>query len=73
MTGNKEIEQSELTQQEKYDFIKEKTKQLEAEALRKEQMITIAKSGTIEDRDQVNDMIFESIKAKLSILEDFNS
>ena len=73
MTGNKEIEQSELTQQEKYDYIKEKTKQLEAEALRKEQMITIAKSGTIEDRDQVNDMIFESIKAKLSILEDFNS
>jgi hypothetical protein len=69
----KEMDQNNYTQQEKYDMIKEKTKQLEFEAKRKEEMITIAKAGTIEDRDQVNDMIFESIKAKLSILEDFNS
>ena len=70
---NKEIEVNHLNQQERYDYIKEKTKQLEEEARRKEEIITIAKSGTIEDRDKVNDMIFESIKAKLSILEDFNS
>ena len=29
--------------------------------------------ATIEKNDQVNDMIFESIKAKLSILDEFNS
>ena len=69
----KEIENHHLNQQERYDYIKERTKQLEDDARRKEEMITIAKSGTIQDRDQVNDMIFESIKAKLSILEDFNS
>lgn len=69
----KEIETNQLNQQEKYDYIKEKTKLLEEEARRKEKIITIAKSGTIEDRDKVNDMIFESIKAKLSILEEFNS
>lgn len=69
----KEIEDKKLSQQEKYDYIKEKAKQLETEAKRKEEIITIAKSGTIEDRDQVNEMIFESIKAKLSILENFNS
>lgn len=69
----KEIENGNYTQQEKYDLIKEKTKQLETDAKRKEEMITLAKAGTIEDRDKINDMIFESIKAKLSILEDFNS
>ena len=51
----KEIETNQLSQQEKYDYIKEKTKQLEEEARRKEEIITIAKSGTIEDRDKVND------------------
>lgn len=70
---NKDIEEQHLNQQEKYDYIKERTKQLEEDARRKEEMITLAKAGTIEDRDKINDMIFESIKAKLGILEDFNS
>ena len=42
-------------------------------ALRKEQMLKVKHGGTIKDTDQVNDMIFESIKAKLSILEEINS
>lgn len=70
---NKDIEEQHLNQQEKYAYIKERTKQLEEDARRKEEMITLAKAGTIEDRDKINDMIFESIKAKLNILEDFNS
>jgi hypothetical protein len=69
----KEISDSRLNQQEKYEFIKERTKQLEEDAKRKEEMITLAKAGTVQDRDQINDMIFESIKAKLNILEEFNS
>jgi len=46
---------------------------LEEQALRKEQMLKVKHGGTIKDTDQVNDMIFESIKAKLSILEEINS
>jgi hypothetical protein len=69
----KDIEEYQLTQQEKYEYIRERTKQLEEDAKRKEEMITFAKAGTIEDRDKINDMIFESIKAKLNILEEFNS
>lgn len=69
----KEIDGAHLNQQEKYEFIKERTKQLEEEAKRKEKIITIAQGGTMEDRDQINEMIFESIKAKLNILEEFNS
>lgn len=69
----KDIEEHHLNPQEKYEYIKERTKQLEEDAKRKEEMITVAKSGTIEDRDKINDMIFESIKAKLNILEEFNS
>jgi hypothetical protein len=72
-TWKKEIQDSNLTQQEKYEIIREKTKQLEEDAHRKEKMITVAQSGTIQDRDKINDMIFESIKAKLNILEEFNS
>lgn len=69
----KEIEESNLNQQEKYELIKEKTKQLEEDARRKEEMINVARMGTIEDRDKINDMIFESIQAKLNIIKEFNS
>lgn len=62
-----------LNQQQKYEIIKDKAKQLEEIAMRKEQMIKVKHGGTIKDSDQVNDMIFESIRAKLSILEEINS
>ena len=52
---------SDLNQQQKYELIKDKAKQLEEQALRKEQMLKVTHGGTIKDSDQVNDMIFESI------------
>lgn len=36
-------------------------------------MLKVTHGGTIKDSDRVNDMIFESIRAKLSILEEINS
>lgn len=72
-TWNKDIEANQLNQQEKYDYIRAKAQQLEEDAKRKEKIITVGKSGTIEDRDKVNNMIFESIKAKLSIIDQFHS
>jgi hypothetical protein len=46
---------------------------LEEEAKRKEKMMSVGNDGTMQDRDQINDMIFESIKAKLNVLEEFNT
>lgn len=71
-TWKKEIT-DDLNQQQKYEIIKDRAKQLEEAALRKEKMLKVTHGGTIKDSDQVNDMIFESIRAKLSILEEINS
>lgn len=62
-----------LSQQEKYELIKDRARQLEDMAMRKEKILKVTHGGTIKDSDQINDMIFESIRAKLSILEEINS
>lgn len=67
----KEIEKANLNQKEKYDYIKEKTRQLEEEARRKEEMAILGQGGNMDDNDKM--LIFESIKAKLSLMEEFNS
>lgn len=67
----KEIEKANLNQKEKYEYIKEKTKQLEEEARRKEEMATYGQGGNMDETDKL--LIFESIKAKLSLMEEFNS
>ena len=53
--------------------IKNKAKILHQEALRKEELLSIDKK-TIQpdDIDKMNDMLFESIEAKLSLLNDFS-
>ena len=53
--------------------LREKVRVLEENAKRKEQILAVTKNSTIDQNDQVNDMIYESIKAKLSILDEFNS
>lgn len=69
----KKTMEGDLSQQERYELIKDKAKALEEEALRKEQLLKYAQGGTMKDTDKVNDMIFESIRAKLSILEEINT
>ena len=58
------------TKEQKYAKIKEKARLLEETAKRKEQMMAIGDGGQIESKGEVNDMIVESIKAKLAILDD---
>ena len=60
-TWNKDIEANQLNQQEKYDYIRAKAQQLEEDAKRKEKIITVGKSGTIEDRDKVNNTLLLQI------------
>lgn len=67
----KEIEKANLNQKEKYEFIKEKTRQLEEEARRKEEMAVLGQTTNMNENDKL--LIFESIKAKLSLMEEFNS
>lgn len=71
-TWKKDLKED-LNQQERYELIKDKAKMLEETALRKEKYLQVTNGGTMKDTDQVNDMIFESIRAKLSILEEINS
>ncbi|CAI2363963.1 unnamed protein product [Moneuplotes crassus] len=60
----KDIEKANLNQKEKYE-------QLEEEARRKEEMAVLGQGGAMDDNDKL--LIFESIKAKLSLMEEFNS
>lgn len=53
--------------------IKNKAKVLQQEALRKEELLGINKQKIDpDDIDKMNDMLFESIEAKLSLLNDFS-
>ena len=69
----KDINSTDLSKKEKYELVRERVRVLEETAKRKEQILAVTKNGTIDQNDQVNDMIYESIKAKLSILDEFNS
>ena len=46
---------------------------LEQTVLMREKVMKAGDGGSIKDNDTINDMIFESIKAKLSVLEDINA
>lgn len=64
----KDLTQSKLSNTEKFDFVKEKAEQLENEAKHKKKFLKV-KGGSIEEQEEVNDLIFESINAKLSLLQ----
>jgi hypothetical protein len=58
-----------LSASQKFDWVKEKADQLEATAKSKNRYLKLTGGGTIEEKEQVNDLIFESINAKLSLLQ----
>ena len=64
----KDLAESNLSNTERFDFVKEKAKQLEVEAKHKKKFLKVT-GGTIEGQEEVNDLIFESINAKLSMLQ----
>lgn len=49
--------------------MKEKARQLEQEALKKEQLMKVTQGDHVSERNQVNDMIIDSIKAKIALLD----
>jgi hypothetical protein len=53
---------------EKFDFVKEKANQLEKLAKDKQRFYAV-NGGTIQEKEEVNDLIFDSINAKLSLLQ----
>ena len=57
-----------LSNTEKFDFVKEKANQLEKLAKDKQKYYAV-KGGTIQEKEEVNDLIFDSINAKLSLLQ----
>lgn len=57
-----------LSSTEKYDFVKNKANQLEKLAKDKQLYMDVV-GGTIHEKEQVNDLIFDSINAKLSLLQ----
>ena len=71
-----------LSKREKFLRIKEKAKELEETALRKEQLLMMKSPGGkgrermvgegVEDTLEVNEMLVDAIKAKLAILENIN-
>lgn len=55
---------------DKIYHMKEKARMLEQEALKKEQLMKVHQGGdNTADRNQVNDMIIDSIKAKIALLD----
>ena len=59
-----------LQGKEKYDMFLSKSKNFEEKAMRKQAIIGATKGATIEDMIELNDMYVESIKAKLTLLND---
>ena len=64
----KDLTESNLSNTERFDFVKGKAAQLESFANQKKKFLKV-KGGSIEEQEEVNDLIFESINAKLSLLQ----
>ena len=59
-----------LSEKERYELIKEKAKAIEADAKRRERILAVKSTSNVDDTVEVNDMLIDAIKAKLSILDD---
>ena len=58
--------------EERINYMKEKARHIEEVALRKEQHLKHGDHQTTEDRNEVNDMIIDSIKAKIALLDNID-
>lgn len=54
---------------EKYNLVKEKATILEKTAKDKQRLLALNGGGTVKDAEQVNDLLFDSLNAKLSLLQ----
>jgi hypothetical protein len=67
-----EITKNQMNDQEKVDFVKLKSHQAEQEMLRKEKLMKLNNVSSIEDTKKINGILIDSIKTKLSLLNDLN-
>ena len=51
-------------------MIKEKAKAIETDAKRRERILAVKSTSNVDDTVEVNDMLIDAIKAKLSILDE---
>lgn len=72
----KDLRSSNLTKEQKYQLVQHKARELEIQAKKKEEMKNTANFG-MEDQEKLaeeaNDLYFESIQAKLGILNDYQT
>ena len=64
------MQDQKLSEKEKYEMIKEKAKAIEEDAKRREKILAVRSQNSVDDTIEVNDMLIDAIKAKLSILDD---
>ena len=64
------LQDQKLSEKEKYEMIKEKAKAIEEDAKRREKILAVRSQNSVDDTIEVNDMLIDAIKAKLSILDD---
>lgn len=68
-----DMKRSNLDERVKEQRIKDKADILKQEALYQEKMLKIKHNDIqVEDIEQVNDLLFDSLEAKLSLLNNFN-
>jgi len=64
-----ETELNKFEGDDKVFHMKEKARMLEQEALKKEQLMKVNKGDHVSGRNEINDMIIDSIKAKIALLD----
>mmetsp|Transcript_22434 Transcript_22434/g.25812 ORF Transcript_22434/g.25812 Transcript_22434/m.25812 type:complete len:126 (-) Transcript_22434:23-400(-) len=67
-----EITRANMNEQEKIDYIKLKSSQLEEEMNRKEKMMKVSQAATLDDAKTINSFLIDSIKTKLNLLNDMS-
>lgn len=66
---NWEEEVNKFEGDDRINYMKEKARMIEEEALKKEQLMKVNKTDASENRNEVNDLIIDSIKAKIALLD----
>ena len=69
---NWEDEIKKLEGDDRVNLVKEKARILEREAMKREQLMKVNSSDQTSDRNEINDMIIDSIKAKIALLDNID-
>lgn len=64
-----DLEAEKYSKTERYNIVKEKASMLEKTAREKQKYLSLNGGGTARETEEVNDMLFDSLNAKLSLLK----